>query len=155
MNDSAYRKAKLKKSLIFFLILAAISLLLAFAFSYFILMPSLNTVKTPMEQEKARMRKICIALILYSARYDGFFPEKLSELYTKNYLGDLEYFNSPSVEGKPSSPEDIDNGIDYLYMGAYEKISENYIPLIKLNSKDIDMSAFVSKKDIKFNVSGN
>ncbi|HPO91592.1 MAG TPA: hypothetical protein PLJ44_10825, partial [Victivallales bacterium] len=120
-------------------------------FSYFILIPTLRTAKTPMEQEKARMRKICIALILYSARYGEVFPEKLSELYTKNYLDNMEYFDSPYVDGKPTSPEDIDNGIDYLYMGSYEKINGDYLPLIKLNSKSIDLVAFVSKKDIKFN----
>lgn len=155
MNDASAEKAKLKKKLKNALVFTVLSILLALAFTVFVLIPSIKqSARTPLDAEKRRMTKICIALLMYAARNGGVFPEKLSQIYTNDYLGDFEYFDSPFVDSFPSSAEEIDAGKDYVYLANSAKIADEYIPVLKLNTEQADFRALVSKKDIKFIISG-
>ena len=156
MKVPAGEKARLKKKIKSFLFLTLLSLLLAILFTNFIVMPSIRkSPQTPLDAEKKRITKICIALMMYAARNNETFPEKLSEIYEKGYLDNFEYFDSPYIEGAPASKEDIDSGKDYIYLASSAKIADDFLPILRLNSEQVNLYAYVSKKEIKFSESGS
>jgi hypothetical protein len=85
-----------------------------------------------------KMSNIGKYLVLYAVRNDSRLPEKLSEIYGKAYLPSLEYFDSTDLPGKVKSKEDIDKGIDFIYIYSKENpnLTEKAIPVLRENKKD-------------------
>ncbi len=120
-----------------FLLLAFIAGSVFFAawLAFSLVSSSLGKLNNSAKQSTARkqMYRIGIALMMYAARNEKQFPDKLSVLYKESSL-DLAAFDSPELPGKVETPEDIDRHPDFIYLPEPgTKIGPDPVPLLREN----------------------
>lgn len=75
---------------------------------------------------RTNLRKIGAALYFYASENDGSFPEKLQELYEREYLSDENLLNCPR-SGKKGNIEDP----DYVYQPNLTVFSDSEKVLLR------------------------
>ncbi|OGV52154.1 MAG: hypothetical protein A2017_19850 [Lentisphaerae bacterium GWF2_44_16] len=117
---------------------------LALALAY----PSMRNLANPenaLSPSMQKMYRIGQYIVLYAVRNNEAFPERLSMIYGKNYISDINMFSSYATL---KTPADIDKNIDFTYI-YNPKISDTPAPVLRENSKD-GVTMMLSKKGISW-----
>ena len=115
--------------------------------------PALKKIENapPPSDWTRKMERIGVCLAYYSARNDGKFPEKLSELLKQGYLKDVKAFDASDMPGSIESVEDIDLGADFIYLLKGASIGEEPQAALRQNIPE-GHTLSISKKGLSWDI---
>lgn len=133
-------------------VFAGVITVLALALAY----PAMRNLANPqnaLSPSMQKMYRIGQYIVLYAVRNNEDFPKKLSMIYGKNYIADINMFSSSATL---KTPADIDKNIDftYIYNPATPKISDTPVTVLIENGKEDGVVMTLSKKGIGWIYSG-